>query len=85
MTGPKDGEDFQDYSDKLLDIEESTLRKKVEPIIKQMFQINLQEYKLHRNPNKPGVVTFELGNGNGVIEIQYDEAVRIKRVAIGDL
>ncbi|WP_440116011.1 hypothetical protein [Paenibacillus sp. QZ-Y1] len=85
MTGPKDGEDFQDYSDKLLDIEESTLRKKVEPIIEQMFQINLQEYKLHRNPNKPGVVTFELGNGNGVIEIQYDEAVRINRVAIGDL
>lgn len=80
-----DWEEIEAYHENLYNIEESLLREKVEPIIKIIFKVNLQAYKLHRNPDHPGMVTFELESSTDVFQVEYREDGRIKMITRGEL
>ncbi|WP_433750280.1 hypothetical protein [Paenibacillus amylolyticus] len=80
-----DWEEIEAYYQKLYNIDESLLRGKVEPIIKQIFKMDLQAYKLHRNPDHPGMVTFELESSKDVFQVEYREDGRIKMITRGEL
>ncbi|WP_315794407.1 hypothetical protein [Paenibacillus sp. BIC5C1] len=73
-------EEVQAYHEKLLQVKESTLREKVEPLIKKIFKVDLQAYKLHRNTETPGIVTFKLESTRDVFQIRYNEDARITMI-----
>lgn len=73
-------EEVEAYHEKLLQVKESTLRKKVEPLIKKIFKVDLQAYKLHRNTEAPGIVTFELESTRDVFQVRYNEDARITMI-----
>ncbi|WP_413375031.1 hypothetical protein [Paenibacillus taichungensis] len=73
-------EEVEAYHEKLLQVKESTLREKVEPLIKKIFKVDLQAYKLHRNTEAPGIVTFELDSTRDVFQIRYNEDARITMI-----
>lgn len=80
-----DWEEIEAYYQELYNIEESLLRGEVEPIIKKIFKMDLQAYKLHRNPDHPGMVTFELESSTDVFQVEYREDGRIKMITRGEL
>ncbi|MFE6077432.1 hypothetical protein ACFVQB_23485 [Paenibacillus sp. NPDC057886] len=73
-------EEVEAYHEKLLQVKESTLRAKVEPLIKKIFKVDLQAYKLHRNTEAPGIVTFELESTKDVFQVRYNEDARITMI-----
>ncbi|WFR63196.1 hypothetical protein P9222_01890 [Paenibacillus amylolyticus] len=78
-------EEMEAYHEKLYNIDESLLRQNVEPIVKKIFNINFDAYKLHRNAEQLGVVTFELESSKDVFQIEYREDGRIKMITRGEL
>ncbi|MCP1424542.1 hypothetical protein J3D43_003058 [Paenibacillus xylanexedens] len=80
-----DWEEIEAYYQELYNIQESLLRGEVEPIIKKIFKMDLQAYKLHRNPDHPGMVTFELESSKDVFQVEYREDGRIKMITRGEL
>lgn len=78
-------EEIEAYHEKLYNIEESLLREKVGPIVKKIFNIDFDAYKLHRNAEKLGLVTFELESSKDVFQVEYREDGRIKMITRGEL
>ncbi|WP_419890963.1 hypothetical protein [Paenibacillus xylanexedens] len=78
-------EEMEAYHEKLYNIDESLLREKVGPIVKKIFNIDFDAYKLHRNAEQLGVVTFELESSKDVFQVEYREDGRIKMITRGEL
>lgn len=78
-------EEMEAYHEKLYNIDESLLREKVGPIVKKIFNIDFDAYKLHRNAEQLGVVTFELESSTDVFQVEYREDGRIKMITRGEL
>ncbi|GAS85307.1 hypothetical protein [Paenibacillus amylolyticus] len=78
-------DEVEAYHQKIYDVKESLLRDKVGPMIKEVFNINLQEYSLHREVDNPGMATFELESTKDVIQVRYNEDVKITMITRGEL
>ncbi|MCW3796087.1 hypothetical protein OM416_31335 [Paenibacillus sp. LS1] len=78
-------EEMEAYHEKLYNIDESLLREKVGPIVKKIFNINFDAYKLHRNAEQLGIVTFELESSTDVFQVEYREDGRIRMITRGEL
>ncbi|MEK4665045.1 hypothetical protein MHH93_24440 [Priestia sp. FSL H7-0729] len=78
-------EEMEAYHEKLYNIDESLLREKVGPVVKKIFNIDFDAYKLHRNAEQLGVVTFELESSTDVFQVEYREDGRIKMITRGEL
>jgi len=78
-------EEMEAYHEKLYNIDESLLREKVGPVVKKIFNIDFDAYKLHRNAEQLGVVTFELESSIDVFQVEYREDGRIKMITRGEL
>jgi hypothetical protein len=80
-------EEYELYFEKLLNMKESVIRQNAAPIIKQMFNIDLDHYKLERDPNTPGMVTFRSGETKiyNTFEVRYEEDARITMITRIDL
>lgn len=73
------------YHQKIYDVKESLLRDEVGPMIKEVFNVNLQGYSLHREADSPGMATFELESTKDVIRVRYNEDVKISMITRGEL
>ncbi|PIH56262.1 hypothetical protein [Paenibacillus sp. LK1] len=73
-------EEMEAYHKELFEMKESILREKAAPIIKKIFKVDLQAYKLHRNTETPGIVTFELESTGDVFQVRYNEDARITMI-----
>ncbi|MGN7416245.1 hypothetical protein [Paenibacillus sp. SAF-068] len=78
-------EEMEAYHEKIFNIDESLLREKVEPIVQKIFNIDFDAYKLHRNAEQLGIVTFELESSTDVFQVEYREDGRIKMITRGEL
>ncbi|MEK4272198.1 hypothetical protein [Paenibacillus sp. FSL R7-0026] len=78
-------EEMEAYHEKLYNIDESLLREKVGPIVKKIFNIDFDAYKLRRNAEQLGIVTFELESSTDVFQVEYREDGRIKMITRGEL
>ncbi|WP_340015534.1 hypothetical protein [Paenibacillus sp. FSL K6-1318] len=78
-------EEMEAYHEKLYNIDESLLREKVGPIVKKIFNIDFNDYKLHRNAEQLGIVTFELESSTDVFQVEYREDGRIRMITRGEL
>lgn len=78
-------EEMEAYHEKLFNIDESLLREKVGPIVKKIFNIDFDAYKLHRNAEQLGIVTFELESSKDVFQVEYREDGRIRMITRGEL
>ncbi|KOY17550.1 hypothetical protein [Paenibacillus xylanivorans] len=73
-------EEMEAYHKELLEMKESILREKAAPIIKKIFKVDLQAYKLRRMPETLGIVSFELESTTDVFQIEYNEDARITMI-----
>ncbi|WP_339168377.1 hypothetical protein MKX75_03060 [Paenibacillus sp. FSL R5-0341] len=78
-------DEVEAYHQKIYDVKEPLLRDKVGPMIKEVFNVNLQEYSLHREVDNPGMATFELESTKDVIQVRYNEDVKITMITRGEL
>ncbi|WP_154892170.1 hypothetical protein [Paenibacillus polysaccharolyticus] len=78
-----DSKEMEAYHEKLYNMDETIIREKVGPIIKSIFNINLDAYKLHRKADALGMVTFELESANDIFEVEYKEDGRITMISRG--
>lgn len=78
------GEEYELYFEKLRKMKESVIRQNVAPVIKQIFKIDLDLYKLERNPNTPGMVTFRSAETEvyNTFKVRYEEDARITMITI---
>ncbi|MGQ8875194.1 hypothetical protein [Paenibacillus sp. TSA_86.1] len=73
-------EEMEAYQDQLLNIDENLLREKVGPFVKNFFNVDLEDYKLHRNAGQLGSVTFKRDSDRDVFEVQYKEDGRVTMI-----
>ncbi|NMI07354.1 hypothetical protein HF638_25500 [Paenibacillus sp. SZ31] len=73
------------YHQKIYNVKESLLRGEVEPMIKEVFNVDLQGYSLHRETDNPGMAIFELESTKDVIRVRYNEDVKITMITRGEL
>ncbi|WDQ34221.1 hypothetical protein PTQ21_08260 [Paenibacillus marchantiae] len=73
-------EEMEAYHKELLEMKESILREKAAPIIKKIFNVDLQAYKLRRMPETLGIVSFELESTTDAFQIEYNEDARITMI-----
>lgn len=78
-----DSKEMEAYHEKLYNMDETILREKAGPLIKNIFNIDLHAYKLHRKADALGKATFELDSANDVFEIEYKEDGRITMISRG--
>ncbi|WP_145326501.1 hypothetical protein [Paenibacillus xylanexedens] len=78
-------EEMEAYHEKLYNIDESLLRDNVGPIIKKIFNVDFNDYKLHKNAEQLGMVTFELESSTDVFQVIYREDGQIKMITRGEL
>jgi hypothetical protein len=78
------GEEYELYFEKLRKMKESVIRQNAAPIIKQIFKIDLDLYKLERDPNTPGMVTFRSSETEvyNTFKVRYEEDARITMITI---
>lgn len=77
------GEEYELYFEKLRNMKESVIRKNVAPVIKQMFEIDLDLYKLERDPNTPGMITFRSAETEvNTFKVRYEEDARITMITL---
>lgn len=79
----KDIKEMEAYHEKLYNMDETIIREKAGPIIKNIFNIDLDAYKLHRKADALGMVTFELESANDIFEVEYKEDGRITMISRG--
>lgn len=79
-----DPKEMEAYQEKLYNIDEAVLREKAGPIIKSIFNIDLDAYKLHRKADALGIVTFELESARDMFKVEYKEDGRITMVTRGE-
>lgn len=80
-----DSKEMEAYHEKLYNMDETTIREKAGPIIKNIFNIDLDAYKLHRKADALGMVTFELEYADDIFEVEYKEDGRITMISRGKL
>ncbi|OPG97072.1 hypothetical protein B2I21_18675 [Chryseobacterium mucoviscidosis] len=80
-------EEYELYFEKLLNMKESIIRQNAAPVIKQMFNIDLDHYKLERDPNTPGMVTFRSAETKiyNTFQVRYEDDARITMITRIDL
>ncbi|MFC9711595.1 hypothetical protein ACFTRD_25975 [Paenibacillus sp. NPDC056933] len=80
-------EEYELYFEKLLNMKESVIRQKAAPVIKQMFNIDLDKYKLERDPNTPGMVTFRSAETEvySTFKVRYEDDARITMITLNVL
>jgi hypothetical protein len=78
------GKEYELYFEKLRKMKESVIRQNAAPIIKQIFKIDLDLYKLERDPNTPGMVTFRSAETEvyNTFKVRYEEDARITMITI---
>lgn len=79
-----DPKEMEAYQEKLYNIDEAVLREKAGPIIKSIFNIDLDAYKLHRKADALGIVTFELESARDMFKVEYKEDGRITMITRGE-
>ncbi|MGP3787811.1 hypothetical protein [Paenibacillus sp. 1A_MP2] len=81
------GEEYKLYFEKLRNMKESVIRQNAAPVIKQMFNIDLDKYKLERDPNTPGMVTFRSAETKiyNTFQVRYEDDARITMITRIDL
>lgn len=65
---------------RLMDVPESKILKNAEPMIENVFQVSLEDYRFSKDSDDPGQGTFKLEQGNQVVDvlrISYDAEGRI--------
>ncbi|WP_434748173.1 hypothetical protein [Paenibacillus amylolyticus] len=77
-------EEMEAYHDQLLNMDENLLREKVGPVVKNVFNVDLKGYKLHRNAEQLGTVTFKRDSDQDVFQVQYKEDGRVTMITRGD-
>ncbi|MFS0859138.1 hypothetical protein [Paenibacillus taichungensis] len=77
-------EEYEHYFEKLRNMKESVIRQNAAPVIKQIFKIDLDLYKLERDPNTPGMVTFRSAETEAyhTFKVRYEEDARITMITI---
>ncbi|KLU56759.1 hypothetical protein EL84_08500 [Paenibacillus sp. VT-400] len=78
-------DEVEAYHQKIYDVKESLLRDEVAPMIKEVFNVNLDGYSLHREADNPGIAIFELESPKDVIRVRYNEDVKITMITRGEL
>ncbi|MEK3923863.1 hypothetical protein [Paenibacillus sp. FSL K6-2393] len=78
-------DEVEAYHQKIYDVKESFLRDEVGPMIKEVFNVNLDGYSLHREADNPGIAVFELESPKDVIRVRYNEDVKITMITRGEL
>lgn len=77
-------EEMEAYQDQLLNMDENLLREKVGRFVKNFFNVDLKEYKLHRNAEQLGTVTFKRDWDRDVFQVQYKEDGRVTTITRGE-
>lgn len=78
-------DEVEAYHQKIYDVKESLLRDEVAPMIKEVFNVNLDGYSLQREADNPGIAIFELESPKDVIRVRYNEDVKITMITRGEL
>ncbi|MGO4734538.1 hypothetical protein [Paenibacillus sp. 2KB_22] len=78
-------DEVEAYHQEIYDVKESILREQVGAMIKEVFNVNLQGYTLHREVDNPGIAIFELESPKDVIWVRYNEDVKITMITRGEL
>ena len=80
-------EDHEQYIEKLLTLDEKIIRQNAAPIIQKMFGIDLDHYKLERDPNTPGMATFRSAETKiyNTFKVRYEDDARITMITRIDL
>ncbi|PZT52305.1 hypothetical protein [Paenibacillus silvae] len=73
-------EQMEAYQERLLNMDESLLRKEISPYLSVIFKVDLEDYKLHRNPEDLGTVTFKRDADQDVFQVRYKEDGRVTMV-----
>lgn len=76
-------EEMEAHQDLLLNMNENLLREKVGPFVKSFFNVDLKDYKLHRNAEQLGTVTFRRDSDRDVFQVQYKEDGRVTMITRG--
>lgn len=72
-------EQMEAYQDQLLNMDENLLRERVGPFVKNIFNVDLDDYRLHRDAEKIDTVTFER-DAKDAFEVRYKEDGRITMI-----
>jgi len=72
-------EQMEAYQDQLLNMDENLLRERVGPFVKNIFNVDLDDYRLHRDAEKIDTVTFER-DAKDAFEVRYEEDGRITMI-----
>lgn len=78
-------DEVEAYHQEIYDVKESILREQVGAMIKEVFNVNLQGYTLHREVDNPGIAIFKLESPKDVIRVRYNEDVKITMITRGEL
>ncbi|MCG7380965.1 hypothetical protein MH215_28700 [Paenibacillus sp. ACRSA] len=65
MPELKTMEDHENYSEKLLSVQEETIRQHAAPMVKQIFNIDLGDYTFYRDTSNLGMASFRLEDNQG--------------------
>ncbi|MGD0035323.1 hypothetical protein SLT67_28500 [Paenibacillus illinoisensis] len=79
------GEEYELYFDKLNNMDEKIIRQNAAPIIRKMFDIDLDKYVFERDTKNIGMATFRLEEMANMIQVRYEEDARITMITISDL
>ncbi|WP_154960749.1 hypothetical protein [Paenibacillus xylanexedens] len=72
-------EQMEAYQDQLLNMDENLLRERVGPFVKNIFNVDLDDYRVHRDAEKIDTVTFER-DAKDAFEVRYEEDGRITMI-----
>ncbi|PYY31373.1 hypothetical protein [Paenibacillus illinoisensis] len=83
----KTGEEYELYFEKLSNMDEEIIRQNAAPIIRKMFDIDLDHYKLERDPNTPEMATFRSAETKiyNTFKVRYEDDARITMITRIDL
>lgn len=73
-------EEMEAYQERLLNVDENLLRKEIEPFVSVIFNVDLEDYKLHRNAEELGIVTFKRDADQDIFQVRYKEDGRVTMV-----
>lgn len=73
-------EEMEAYQERLLNMDENLLRKESGPFVRAIFNVDLEDYKLHRNAEELGIVTFQRDADQDVFQVRYKEEGRVTMV-----
>lgn len=66
-------------------MDEEIIRQNAAPIIRKMFDIDLDKYVFERDTKNIGMATFRLEEMANMIQVRYEEDARITMITISDL